>query len=401
MLHRNALIPLTAALIIVTAAPQAAAAGPVELCGKRLKADVTEVDLQNCGTLNDEQLKQLTGLKQLKDLNLHGTGVTDEGLKLLKGLTTLERLALGGTMVTDEGLKQLKGLRALESLELRNTFVTDEGLRPLKELQALRELDLYDTKVRDEGLKHLKRLKALKELALESTAVTNRGLKHLKGLKALEKLILSHTNVTNAGLKHLKGLKALKELDLLGTRVTAKGLKQLSGLKARGTRILITTRAIMGAGTGANRPGVGVGPFNFKRKLIIGHRVEALDGPGQIKKDVIRRHMRRRQGALKHCYNKALRTKPDLKGTLRIRFLINTLGRVGTVTIRSKAVGTSVATCVVSKLKHWRFARPTGGTVSVDYMWNLDSKPSPRKPQRFRRPQRLSPGELPLGVPKK
>ena len=377
MLHQNALIPLTAALIIVTAAPQATAAGPVELCGKTFKADVTEVDLQNCGTLNDEQLKQLTGLKQLKDLNLHGTGVTDEGLKLLKGLTTLERLALGGTMVTDEGLKQLKGLRALERLELRNTFVTDEGLRPLKELQALRELDLYDTKVRDEGLKHLKRLKALKELALESTAVTNRGL------------------------KHLKGLKALKELDLLGTRVTAKGLKQLSGLKARGTRILITTRAIMGAGTGANRPGVGVGPFNFKRKLIIGHRVEALDGPGQIKKDAIRRHMRRRQGALRHCYDKALRTKPDLKGTLRIRFLINTLGRVGAVTIRSKAVGTSVATCVVSKLKHWRFARPTGGTVSVNYMWNLDSKPSPRKPQRFRKPQRLSPGELPQGVPKK
>ncbi len=67
----------------------------------------------------------------------------------------------------------------------------------------------------------------------------------------------------------------------------------------------------------------------------------------------------------------------------------------------NRTLGLLLGITAIHPLKHWRFARPTGGTVSVNYMWNLDSKPLPRKPQRFRRPQRLSPGELPQGVPKK
>ena len=82
----------------------------------------------------------MTGLVNLKRLNLDSTGVTDQGLATVGKFKNLAMLHLGSTTVTDKGLQKLAGLKQLKQLML--TFcagVTDEGVEQLQ--QALSELN--------------------------------------------------------------------------------------------------------------------------------------------------------------------------------------------------------------------------------------------------------------------
>ena len=57
--------------------------------------------------IGDDDLKIISGLKQLEWLDLASTKVTDKGLKLLRGLRKLRMLHLEYTEVTDEGVARL------------------------------------------------------------------------------------------------------------------------------------------------------------------------------------------------------------------------------------------------------------------------------------------------------
>ncbi len=162
----------------------------------------------------------------------------EDDLALLKQLESkLIRLRLFRAKIGDRGLKHLSGLKNLRELNLRADFLTetpiigDAGLKHLSGLKNLRKLDLGETQVGDRGLKHLSGLKNLRKLNLIRTQVGDSGLKHLSGLKNLRKLYLVGTQIGDGGLKHLSGLKNLRELDLEETQVGDGGLKHLFGLK--------------------------------------------------------------------------------------------------------------------------------------------------------------------------
>ena len=57
------------------------------------------------------------------------THVTDAGLRHLTGLSELRRLDLGDTAVADAGLRHLTGLSELRRLDLSRTEVTAEARR--------------------------------------------------------------------------------------------------------------------------------------------------------------------------------------------------------------------------------------------------------------------------------
>ncbi|HYV36129.1 MAG TPA: hypothetical protein VE988_10525, partial [Gemmataceae bacterium] len=98
---------------------------------------------------------EFAGSKQLRMLDLKGTGVTDKDLKALAGLKQLQTLYLGNNAVTDAGIRELVGLTQLQTLGLGNTNVSDAGLKELAKLKQLQHLTLTGAAVTPAGIAEL------------------------------------------------------------------------------------------------------------------------------------------------------------------------------------------------------------------------------------------------------
>jgi hypothetical protein len=194
---------------------------------RKLVGDDFFEDVVCAGVFWDDGMQYLTGLPELKSLNLGSTQVTDTGLEHLRGLTQLRQLSVSSTGLTDTGMEHLAGLSQLEWLNLGGTQITDEGLEHLEGLSQLKTLALYDTQITDAGLVHLQGLSQLQALNLAYIGITDAGLKDLEALAQLEELDLTFAGVTDAGLASLRGLTNLRRLDLRSTKVTYDGVRNL------------------------------------------------------------------------------------------------------------------------------------------------------------------------------
>lgn len=170
--------------------------------------------LANNPKVTDVGLMKLTGLANLRSLDLSGTGVSlagDPNLSAWRGLT---RLDLSRTPVDDGGVKALAKLTSLEELDLSGTSVTGTGLAALASLPKLRVLRLTDAPVTDAGAAGIGTLKQLRVLHV------NNPVPESKSAKPAGKVRLS-----DSGLKALGGCAALRELNLARTAVKGEGFE--------------------------------------------------------------------------------------------------------------------------------------------------------------------------------
>jgi hypothetical protein len=155
-------------------------------------------------------------------------------MESLTGMTNLRILDLRDTVVSDEGMAPLKKLSNLKSLDLSETLVGNAGLQHLKELKNLDDLNLWATRVGDAGMEHISAMKPLKRLNLDNVgfpgddvALTDAGVKKLVSLTNLEFLHLGKTKITDEALTALAGLKKLKQLEVTHCDVTEQGIQKL------------------------------------------------------------------------------------------------------------------------------------------------------------------------------
>jgi Leucine-rich repeat (LRR) protein len=191
------------------------------------KLEILSIGLGEGKGITDEALKHLVGIKELKSLDLTGTGVKGPGLKHLAALPNLEMLTLRFTPLTDASCKELASLQPLHILDLSGTAITGTGIKELAALPKLTHLLLSNTALEDVGLKDIARLKSLTHLFLDSTRITDAGVAELPALPVLEQLDLSYTKVTDKGLAELARSKSLRELRLAQTAVTDAGVGKL------------------------------------------------------------------------------------------------------------------------------------------------------------------------------
>ncbi|MBI3823735.1 MAG: hypothetical protein HY289_13785 [Planctomycetes bacterium] len=107
------------------------------------------VDFSN-SSADDNTLKELSTLPQLRQLWFYGTRMTDAGMAHLGKVATLEEVNVGFE-VTDKGVKSLIGLKQLRRVGLYNSQVTGNCLKDLASIQSLKELHLRTTAA-DSGL---------------------------------------------------------------------------------------------------------------------------------------------------------------------------------------------------------------------------------------------------------
>lgn len=94
---------------------------------------------------------------------------------------------------------------------------------------------------------------------------------------------------------------------------------------------------------------------------------------GGLDRDQIAAVINRNKGQVIYCYEKGLQVKPALSGRVTVDFVISPSGRVSTARVDNSSLNfSSVESCIVQKLKGWKFPRPVGNVnVNVSYPFVL------------------------------
>jgi outer membrane biosynthesis protein TonB len=89
---------------------------------------------------------------------------------------------------------------------------------------------------------------------------------------------------------------------------------------------------------------------------------------GHISAGSVSRLFRRKQSAIKTCYERTLKVNPKAQGKIKLLITIGPVGQVQMVRVVQNETGDSqLAACIVAKIKLWHFPRPKGGSVTITY----------------------------------
>jgi TonB family protein len=140
-----------------------------------------------------------------------------------------------------------------------------------------------------------------------------------------------------------------------------------AGGKARGSGGYGTS------GKGGGRPGYGKMSMRGASGAYFQPLEEEALIQGGLDREQIAAVINRNMGQIIYCYEKGLQTKPSLSGRVNVRWVIGANGRVQGAKIASSSLKSArVESCLVQKLRGWKFPKPHGNvSVSVLYPFNL------------------------------
>jgi TonB family protein len=102
---------------------------------------------------------------------------------------------------------------------------------------------------------------------------------------------------------------------------------------------------------------------NDPRPLGAGASIQGKLAPEEIAR-VVRSHL----GAIRLCFERALNRDPNLRGTVKVKFVIGPDGKVRSADdAGSQMASTEVVECVRDAFRKLTFPPPDGGTVTVVY----------------------------------
>lgn len=132
----------------------------------------------------------------------------------------------------------------------------------------------------------------------------------------------------------------------------------------------------VGSGDGTG-PGDGL-RMHGHRSRVPKPRIGTPSIVGDLDRNIIRRHIRRKLAQITYCYEKQLMVHPGLHGTVVTQFQISPVGTV--LHMAATGLGESaVASCVGEVLATLRFPRPRGGgIVNVRYPFTFQPAPGTR-----------------------
>ena len=152
--------------------------------------------------ISDDGIAHLAGLDRLRELVLTQTELTSDCLEHLEKLYRLRRLKFAFSQ-DDEAIRRLAGLPELKLDGLHCVGVTDEGLRRLKRIQGLGWLVIEAAppsrgQLTDAGLAHLAEIPSLRLLHVQADALTGDALAHLARCPALRYACLDAPQIPQA-----------------------------------------------------------------------------------------------------------------------------------------------------------------------------------------------------------
>jgi F-box/leucine-rich repeat protein 14 len=181
---------------------------------------IENLNFSKCKTLTDEELKNISFLKNLTKLNLsHCDKLTGYGMPHISQLTNLRTLYLNHCRKVSLGFYFLPSLKQITTLEVAFCEIQDPVLHFITHLPNLTQLNLMCNRLTDDGCTTLEEATKLVQLNLSmNPLITHKTLEGLVGLTNLTSLNLNFCKLlTSDGIAKLsKALPKLKQLDIIG-----------------------------------------------------------------------------------------------------------------------------------------------------------------------------------------
>ncbi len=153
----------------------------------------------------------------------------------------------------------------------------------------------------------------------------------------------------------------------------ASGNDQLRGIKSGGSgsgRVA----SVGGLRGGGSIAGGGTGEAASEKKVSGSVKSEAPAVDGELDPAMVAKEVRTRLGAIKACYERALKRNPTLSGKVVIHWTITQAGTVSGVDVEQDTLGDAeVASCIKALVARWRFPAPSGGSVDVSFPFVFQS----------------------------
>ena len=148
---------------------------------------------------------------------------------------------------------------------------------------------------------------------------------------------------------------------------------QLRGIKSGGSGSgkVATVGGLRGGGSIAEG---GTGNAAAEKHVTGIVKTEAPAVDGELDPSLVAKEVRSRQGAIKACYERALKRNPTLTGKIVMHWTITAAGTVSGVDVEQDSLGDSeVGSCIKSLIARWRFPAPAGGSVEVSFPFVFQS----------------------------
>ncbi len=157
----------------------------------------------------------------------------------------------------------------------------------------------------------------------------------------------------------------------MGTRGSGSG----GGGEGEGEGTIYGTSTVDTGGSGAGNRRRTVKPASGPKEREVSVVAGTAKVKGQLSKELIDKEVRRHRPQISFCYNAQLTRKPDLSGKVTLQWIIRLDGSVTNAKIKSSSLdSTDAESCMVRALGGWRFPKPEGGVVEVEYPFVFDTK---------------------------
>ncbi|MBU1220477.1 protein kinase [Myxococcota bacterium] len=188
--------------------------------------------LKNC-RISDRFLKNIPG-KTIRLLNLYGTDISDRSAKVMEKFEALRSLNISHSRISDKLLEGISGLRNLKKLDMKYTSTGDNSVSSIKNLRSLRWIGVSKTGITDDFIQGISSCEYLIYLDASLNDISDRSFAYLADLASLQHLDLSSTRISSRGLLYLPKLENLNSLNLKKTVITDEAfeyIKKLSSLR--------------------------------------------------------------------------------------------------------------------------------------------------------------------------
>jgi len=183
--------------------------------------------------LDDDFVKVLSGLTQLKSVDFESSNITDRSLEILKEFPDIETLSLRQNVkLSDNAVALFAEFPNLKTLNiLYNNHLSPASLLKLGKLSSLRVLDVRGCQVGDDTLYFISKLEHLEEIRIRSNQVTNEGIEDIVNCKKLKLLELQDTSIEAGCAVFFNEMENLRNLRIFrAPQFNAKAVSELGVL---------------------------------------------------------------------------------------------------------------------------------------------------------------------------